>query len=164
MPNTNEPLTKQDLVEVLDRLKAIEETILTKQEFRETIERELLTKKEFQVAIEHTLFTKKEFNDAVETIFKPSFDDVYSQLDGIHGEIRQINGKLEEHDHRFDRLEEASTRMRSLMVTKPYLDDKLSTMEGRWAQRFRSLVSVLHEKELLDARDVETIHRRSVVA
>lgn len=143
MLSTNEPLTKQDLVEVLDRLKAIEETILTKQEFRETIEREL--------------FTKKEFNDAVETIFKPSFDDVYGQLDGIHR-------KLDEHDHRFERLEEGFTRMRSLMVTKPYLDDKLSGMEGRWAQRFRSLISVLHEKELLDARDVETIHRRSVVA
>lgn len=94
-------------------------------------------------------------NSLVVDVLKPSFDEVYLRLD-------RVEQRLDDHDKRLENLETNMVRMNSLMVTKPYLDDKLADMDGRWNRRFDSLICILHEKEVLNTRDLRKIRHAAL--
>jgi len=81
--------------------------------------------------------------------------NIMPQLDAIHDDIKGINGRL--------------TKIESTMVTKSYLDDKLSDLKGdligydrKLERKTDVLVDALIERRTLTTHDLERLEQARV--
>lgn len=94
-------------------------------------------------------------NDAI------THDDI---LTAINKFADNVEGKFEKIDERFEGLEGEVTKIRATMVTKDYLDDKLSDLRGdlvvltrKEDKKLVSLVEILEKKNILSRDDAKFI-------
>ena len=82
-------------------------------------------------------------------------------LDDVLGAVNDFSTKV---DGRFDKIENEITGIKSTMVTKAYLDDKLADLKGdltvlmrKEDTKLKALVDILAEKKVLNDEDKKRI-------
>lgn len=80
-----------------------------------------------------------------ETILKPSFDDidrkfkiVDDRFESVDERFDAIEQQLDLHGQRFEAIETRLDHIESEMVTKDYLDEKLTDLRGEFKLKFRT--------------------------
>ena len=89
----------------------------------------------------------EEMGKVIEQNVTPTLDDLRGDLDNLRGEMKDEFGKI-----------------KSQMVTKSYLDDKLADLEGGLVVKLRKedakvdhLVKILKEKKIISDQDVKCL-------
>lgn len=85
------------------------------------------------------------------------FDKIEGRLDGVEGRLDGVEGKLDGVEGRLNKVE-------ALMVTKDYLDEKMSDLKGdivvlmrKEDVKLKTLVEILQNKKILSADDAKKI-------
>ena len=91
-----------------------------------------------------------------------TIDDV---LGAIHGFAIDVQEKFNKIDVRLDKVEKDIVTIKSTMVTKSYLDDKLADLRGdivvivrKEDTKLKSLVEILLKKKILSEDEVKTVY------
>ena len=86
------------------------------------------------------------------------FDKIDGEISGIKGEVSGIKGEV-------SGIKGEVSSIKATMVTKDYLDEKMSDLRGdlvvmmrKEDTKLKTLVGVLKEKEVLDSNDVKKIY------
>lgn len=89
-------------------------------------------------------------------VFSESIDQ---RFDAVHTDIRDVRNEISD-------VRNGLHEVRSSMVTKDYLDDKLSDLRGdlvvltrKEDTKLHALVGVLHDKHVIDDSDVRRVER-----
>jgi len=110
----------------------------------------------------------KNKNNITLTDVANSVDDlavlVKKEFEQIDQRFEQIDQRFEQIDQRFEQIDQRFNRIESTMVTKDYLDEKLSDLRGDLVVLIRKedhkvvkLVEILKEKNILKEDDVNEI-------
>lgn len=104
--------------------------------------------------------THEEILNAINA-FATSVDQRFEE---VGREFKSVDQRFEGIDRRFERIEFDIDEIKSTMVTKDYLDEKISDLRGdlvvlvrKEDTKLNTLVNVLHTKRVLDDRDVGRI-------
>lgn len=91
-------------------------------------------------------------------------EKIEGRLDGIDGRLDGIDGRIQKIEGRLDGIEPTLAYVKSQMVTKEYLDDKLADLRGdiivmlrKEDNRLTSLVGILHGKKVISDDDVQSL-------
>src|SRR3989339_789473 len=87
-------------------------------------------------------------------------DMVEGRLDKVEGRLDKVDGRLDKVDGRLDKVDGRLDKVESTMVTKEYLDEKLSDLRGdlvvltrKEDNKLKKLVEILNDKNILTAED-----------
>jgi len=97
-------------------------------------------------------------------IVKNGFDSMDERFNSMDKRFNSMDERFNRVDGRLDNLEKETTRMRSVMVTKDYLDDKLSDLKGdltilmrKEDTKLKTLVEILRTKKIINEKDKDKI-------
>lgn len=98
---------------------------------------------------------------------EPTIQDVLNVLNHFS---THTDGQFSSIDEQFEKVHSEIATIKSSMVTKDYLDDKLSDLKGelistirREDQKINLVVTTLHRKKLLSSNDLKPINQIKVL-
>ena len=101
--------------------------------------------------------TDQKFDEALEVI------NVFA--DRTESRFSKIDERFSRLDEKFSKFDKRLTRVEASMVTKSYLDEKMSDLRGdlvvlmrKGDVKFKALVGVLHGKKVISQTDVKKIY------
>jgi len=93
------------------------------------------------------------------------FSNIKGEISGIKGDISGINGEISGIKGDISGIKGEIIGIKATMVTKDYLDEKMSDLRGdlvvmmrKEDTKLKTLVGVLKEKSVLDSSDVKRIY------
>lgn len=105
------------------------------------------------------------FAQGVEELINPQFDKVWEKFDSVDKRFEAIDEHFEKLEGRVEGLEGQVGHLRSGMVTKEYLDDRLADLKAdlletdkKQEEKLNSMVAILTENKTITSLQAERLH------
>jgi predicted nucleic acid-binding Zn-ribbon protein len=103
-------------------------------------------------------------NEDLAVMIKKGFDGADKRFDKVEGRLTKVEGRLTKVEGRLTKVEGRLTKVEATVVTKNYLDEKLSDLRGdlvvlmrKEDNKVRKLVDVLKKRKVITAGDAKEI-------